>query len=149
MRLVSDWSNVISNAPHDIFAGLLANQITPWSVWFPWRLARDTLLFSFSHKQYLRSAASTNNFSFGNFAGFWALSLSKIMMNNIEQLLEAAKILEKRDEGKILEIFVYFGGACRSHAPFMSIFRPTLAKKRCSTPIKMVKKTTRRSPSYR
>ncbi|XP_031568957.1 max-interacting protein 1-like isoform X2 [Actinia tenebrosa] len=42
------------------------------------------------------------------------------MMNNIEQLLEAAKILEKRDE----------------------------AKKRCSTPIKMVKKTTRRSPSY-
>ncbi|KXJ14617.1 Max-interacting protein 1 [Exaiptasia diaphana] len=42
------------------------------------------------------------------------------MMNNIEQLLEAAKILEKRDE----------------------------AKKRSSTPIKMVKKSTRRSPSY-
>lgn len=33
-------------------------------------------------------------------------------MNNIEQLLEAAKILEKRDEGKFTEFYVIFVAHC-------------------------------------
>lgn len=40
------------------------------------------------------------------------------MMNNIEQLLEAAKILEKRDEGILIELLVIFRDALHSHAPF-------------------------------
>lgn len=39
-------------------------------------------------------------------------------MNNIEQLLEAAKILEKRDEGKLIVLLLNFRGALHSHAPF-------------------------------
>ncbi|KAK3723799.1 hypothetical protein QZH41_019477, partial [Actinostola sp. cb2023] len=82
---------------------------------------RDSLLFSFSHKQYLRSAErSARIFPSAVFLDLFAFFSSKTMMNNIEQLLEAAKILEKRDE----------------------------AKKRSCSPIKMIKKSTRRSPSY-
>ena len=69
---------------------------------------------------------------------------------NIEQLLEAAKIIEQRDEGKLCSFSAKISRHMSFSRPANVLFPPqTIAKKRSQASVKRDKKQTKRSPSYR
>lgn len=69
---------------------------------------------------------------------------------NIDQLLQAARIIEQRDEGMLWVLSAKTSWHMFSSRPANILFPPqTTAKKQTQAPVKRDRKPTKRSQSYR